>query len=75
MVPVELTEEEIEDARRLPVPSLPIDKRSSNFNEVELGISEEMAKKEARRCLRCDLETEDGKKWLKETDKGRKNLR
>ncbi|MBU1888304.1 MAG: FAD-dependent oxidoreductase [Candidatus Omnitrophica bacterium] len=75
MTPLELTEEEIEDSKRLPVPSLPINKRISNFNEVELGISEEMAKKEARRCLRCDLETEDGKRCLKETDKGRKSLR
>jgi NADH-quinone oxidoreductase subunit F len=64
--PVELAEEEMDEARRATIPCLPIDKRTNSFNEVELTITEEMAVKEARRCLRCDLETEDGKKWLKQ---------
>ncbi|MFC2166576.1 FAD-dependent oxidoreductase [Acidobacteriota bacterium] len=60
--PVELTEEEIENAKRPEMPQLSKEKREKNFNEVELGLSEEMAVMEARRCLRCELETKDGKK-------------
>ncbi len=66
--PIELTEEEIEKAKRPKVPKLSIKARKKNFKEVELGLTEEMAIKEARRCLRCELETEDGKKAI-----GRKN--
>lgn len=55
--PIELTEEEIAVAdKRTRMPHLPSEERIANFKEVELGFSEEMAKKEARRCLRCDLE-------------------
>jgi NADH-quinone oxidoreductase subunit F len=61
---VELTEEEIEDARRPAVPSLAIDQRAGSFAEVDLCLSEEMAIREARRCLRCDLETDDAKAAL-----------
>ncbi len=32
---------------------LSVDDRRMNFNEVELGITEEMAKKESGRCLQC----------------------
>jgi NADH-quinone oxidoreductase subunit F len=62
--PVELSEEEIEGAARPGMPLLSIKDRKKNFNEVELGLSEEMAIKEARRCLRCDLETAEGKKAM-----------
>ncbi|HHU63770.1 MAG TPA: NADH-quinone oxidoreductase subunit NuoF [Clostridiales bacterium] len=34
---------------------LPLDKRIKNFNEVELCMSEDECKKEAYRCLRCDV--------------------
>ncbi len=37
------------------VPALPLKPRISSFAEVELGLSEEVAAKEARRCLMCDL--------------------
>ncbi len=60
--PVELTEEEIAEAKRPEMPNLSLKKRIKKFREVALGFTEEMAIKEARRCLRCDLETEDGKK-------------
>ena len=60
--PVELTEEELAEAERSPMPVLSVEKRTKNFKEVALGFTEEMAIKEARRCLRCDLETEDGKR-------------
>jgi NADH-quinone oxidoreductase subunit F len=62
--PVELTEEEIEKAKRPKMPKLTIGSRKKNFKEVELGLAEETAIKEARRCLRCELETEDGKKAM-----------
>ncbi len=41
-----------EKKERILMPELPIDKRS-NFKEVELGFTEEMAIEEAKRCLRC----------------------
>jgi hypothetical protein len=53
---IELTDKEIEEMQKPEVPMLEVEERSGNFREVELGFSEEMAIKEARRCLRCDLE-------------------
>jgi len=38
--------------------ALSSDKRKGNFDEVELCYSKSMAMKEAKRCLRCDLEIE-----------------
>jgi len=35
---------------------LPFEERKCTFKETELGFSEEIAKQEAKRCLRCDLE-------------------
>jgi len=32
-----------------------VDERRLNFEEVERGLSEEMARGEAERCLRCGL--------------------
>lgn len=40
---------------RTQMPSLPIDERLKDFSPVELGFDEELAIKEAKRCLRCDL--------------------
>jgi NADH-quinone oxidoreductase subunit F len=62
--PVELSEEEVAKAKRVKVPRLPRSARRKNFREVELGLSEAAAVAEARRCLRCELETEDGKNAL-----------
>ena len=62
--PVELSEEEIEEAKRPELPKLSLKQRQKNFKEVELTLTEEMAVKEARRCLRCELETEEGKKAI-----------
>ena len=70
--PVELTEEEIEDSARPQMPDLPINKRKNSFDEVDLGLSEKTAVKEARRCLRCDLETEDGKRAIKALEEKQK---
>ncbi len=60
----ELAEEELEAAERPVVGSLAVAERMQCFTEVELGLSEEMAVREARRCLRCDLETRDAKQAL-----------
>jgi len=62
--PVELTEEEIQKAKRTVMPRLPLSARKKNFKEVELGLTEQNAVQEARRCLRCELETKDGKNAL-----------
>ncbi|TET76305.1 MAG: FAD-binding protein, partial [Candidatus Cloacimonadota bacterium] len=62
--PVELSEEEVLEANRAQMAYLSVDDRKNNFKEVEQGFSEEIAIKEARRCLRCDLETKDGQKFL-----------
>jgi len=64
--PVKPPEEELAKARRPEMKNLSIAERKKNFKEVELGLSEAKACAEARRCLRCDLETEDGKKALGE---------
>ncbi|MBN1755967.1 FAD-dependent oxidoreductase [bacterium] len=60
--PVELSEDELDEATRPEMPLIPPSERAKNFKEVARGYTEEMVIKEARRCLRCDLETEDGKK-------------
>ncbi|MHC4970443.1 MAG: hypothetical protein ACYTF4_17770, partial [Planctomycetota bacterium] len=44
------------DARRVQPPKLGAEARIQTFDEVEGSLSVEDAKREARRCLRCDLE-------------------
>jgi NADH-quinone oxidoreductase subunit F len=66
--PVELTEQEMEESERVEMPHLPVSERVKNFMEVELGFTEKMAVKEARRCLRCDLQTEDAKAELEKME-------
>ena len=48
-------EERLETGLRQELPILPADRRIADFREVNLGFTREMAIKEARRCLRCDL--------------------
>ncbi|MGO8836203.1 MAG: FAD-dependent oxidoreductase [Limisphaerales bacterium] len=43
-------------AHRPQNPRLPLAERENNFKEVELGYAEAVARGEAKRCLRCDLE-------------------
>ena len=38
---------------KVPIRYMPLDRRKHNFEEVELGYSEEEAIEEARRCLNC----------------------
>ena len=54
--PAQVSGEELEGARRVEPGTLPAESRRKNFNEVELPLTEEEARCEARRCLRCDLE-------------------
>ncbi|MCU0915584.1 MAG: FAD-dependent oxidoreductase [Planctomycetes bacterium] len=59
--PAVVSEEELSSATRAVAPVLPVKGRKKNFNEVERSLSEEQARAEARRCLRCDLAfTRDG---------------
>jgi len=37
------------------VPELPVEERHKGFKEVALGFDHEIARKEASRCLQCDL--------------------
>jgi NADH-quinone oxidoreductase subunit F len=50
-------EEAWEPQFRPQIPRLPAEERKHSFKETELGFSEEKARWEANRCLRCDLET------------------
>jgi len=49
-------QEETVEGQRTEVPTIPVAERLKGFSQVELGLSEEMAIREAERCLRCDLE-------------------
>jgi NADPH-dependent glutamate synthase beta subunit-like oxidoreductase len=49
-------EETWEPQFRPETPHLPLQERKGSFKEIELNFSEEKARQEAKRCLRCDLE-------------------
>jgi NADPH-dependent glutamate synthase beta subunit-like oxidoreductase len=49
-------EEGFADLKRENMPAMPLEKRHEGFGEVELGFDDEQAKREAKRCLQCDLE-------------------
>jgi len=55
-IPLTYNMDEMASARRPPTPRLSVAEREGNWREVEVGLSEEAACAEARRCLRCDLE-------------------
>jgi NADH-quinone oxidoreductase subunit F len=54
--PAAISDEESEEAARVEPATLPVESRRKNFAEVEMAFSVEAATREARRCLRCDLE-------------------
>ena len=54
--PVKLTVEEVLETTRQEVKKLKTKNRRKNFKEVDLGFNKKCAIKEAKRCLRCDLE-------------------
>jgi NADH-quinone oxidoreductase subunit F len=51
-----LSAEELESIRRVELPMIDMKDRRAGFAEVELCLSEADARREASRCLRCDLE-------------------
>ena len=54
--PLPVSEEELEQMRRAEPPRVPAELRRRTFEEVEKSMSEADARREALRCLRCDLE-------------------
>jgi NADH-quinone oxidoreductase subunit F len=52
-----VSEEEVWKTRqRMEMSKLPPEERKNNFNAIDIGFSEDEAREEARRCLRCDQE-------------------
>ncbi len=49
-------QEDLGEKPRVVMPVRPPGKRVAGFEEIEIGFSEEQARVEAKRCLRCDLE-------------------
>lgn len=56
-IPMEV-DAEIQERYRTKMPEMDAANRISGFQEVELGFTEEIARIEAGRCLRCDIEVE-----------------
>ena len=54
--PADISDEELEDVPRVEPATLDAKSRKKNSAEVEMSLSVEQATREARRCLRCDLE-------------------
>jgi len=48
-------EEGFASKARVEVPTLPVSERTKDFSVIELGLDEETAVSEAKRCLQCDL--------------------
>ncbi len=46
---------DIPPCARVKMPDLTVDQRRLNFDEVELGLTKEMARQESERCLQCGL--------------------
>jgi NADH-quinone oxidoreductase subunit F len=54
--PAVVSDEELEDAERVEPATLNAKSRKKSFMEVEMTLTAEQAGREARRCLRCDLD-------------------
>ena len=52
-IPFEV-EEDVVECPQTPIPMLEATQARRDFSEVELGYTRQMARAEARRCLRCD---------------------
>jgi len=55
--PVQFIPEGDEEPLRVEMRKLAVSERYGNFREVELGLARDQAVDEAKRCLRCDLES------------------
>jgi hypothetical protein len=49
---IEVSEEEKETLKRPDMPMLPVEKRKTTFEKATIGLTDEMARNEAKRCLR-----------------------
>jgi formate dehydrogenase major subunit len=49
----------IEKAARVPMPEIPMERRRTSFDEVENGLPEVDAQREARRCMTCGCRKAD----------------
>ncbi len=47
--------DEVVPAKRVAMKKLPVEDRQGNFKEVNLGLTEDEARKEAERCLKCGI--------------------
>jgi len=56
---IPVTPEELEKITKAQMPHLEVSRRIGCFDEVELGLDEKQALMEAKRCMRCDLESEE----------------
>jgi NADH-quinone oxidoreductase subunit F len=54
--PVQLESEDAVESRRVETPRAEVEWRKRGFAEVEMALTVDEAKREARRCLRCDLD-------------------
>lgn len=57
---IDLIEFEPSPEKRVKMPCLSVEERKRGFKEVELGLDKYKAIKEAKRCLRCDIEKARG---------------
>jgi len=55
--PVPFNPDDDEEPQRVEMHKLTVTERQGNFNEVEQGLTSAQAIAEAKRCLRCDLES------------------
>jgi formate dehydrogenase major subunit len=51
---------EIEKSKRVPAPRLDMRRRLTGFEEVELGLDDEQARRESLRCMTCNCRKADG---------------
>ena len=64
-----ISEEERSLAKRAETPMLPVGLRQHSYAEVNMTLSVEIAKRETRRCLRCDLDFTQPEKEETEAEK------
>jgi heterodisulfide reductase subunit A len=50
-----IEEGQVSSAKRVPIPSIPLDERRNNFKEVDLTLTEADALIEANRCVMCGI--------------------
>jgi NADPH-dependent glutamate synthase beta subunit-like oxidoreductase len=68
--PLDLIEAESTDLKKVELPHLAPADRNKNFKEVESGYDEPAARQEAKRCLRCEFETREGKEFFERWKRG-----